>query len=129
MFDIADAAECAWGITEALLLSPPDEDDEAPFSEEILAYIGKALDQEGIIKPPDILRLGTRAGDLVGKIHTDFSDDPDMFSAIYQQEDEKTKEINDLVRGNLALLVRQLADLRLTNGDAQKLAVQLSSTL
>jgi hypothetical protein len=26
VFDPADAAECAWGITEALLLGPPDDD-------------------------------------------------------------------------------------------------------
>lgn len=128
-FDVADAAECAWGVTEALLLSPPDEDDESPFSEEILAYIGKVLDQEGIIRPPDILRLGTRSGDLAAKVHSDFSDDPEMFSAIYQREEEKTGEINDLVRGNLSLLTRQLGSLRLSNGDAAGLAAILSKNL
>jgi hypothetical protein len=129
VLDLADAAECAWGITEALLLSPPEEDDESPFSGEILAYVGKVLDREGIIKAPDILRLGTRSGDLAARIHSDFSDDPEMFSAIYQREAEKTREIDDLVRGNLALLTRQLGGLRLANGDAAGLATRLSKDL
>ena len=39
-FDPADSAECAWAVTEALLLSPPDERDTQPvFSDEIRKYI------------------------------------------------------------------------------------------
>jgi hypothetical protein len=45
-------------MTEALLIQPPDDDDENPFSEDIVAYIGQVLNQEGIISPPDILKGG-----------------------------------------------------------------------
>jgi hypothetical protein len=126
MFDPADAAECAWGITEALLLAPPDEDDEAPFSEEILAYIGKILDQENIIHPPDILRLGTRSEGLAERIHGEFADEPELFSAIYQKEAQKSRDIDDFVRENLTELIMQLGALRLTQGDATGLLERLS---
>src|SRR5690606_17234680 len=56
LFDPADADECAWGITEALLLRAPLETDE-PFSEEIRYYLGAALQREGIKEPPDVLKL------------------------------------------------------------------------
>jgi hypothetical protein len=129
LFDLADAADCAWGITEALLLSPPEEDDESPFSSEIVAFIGKVLDREGIIHPPDILRIGSRSGDVAARVQADFSDDPAMFSAIYKREDEKTREINDIVRGNLARLTHQLGRLVLVDGDAAGLAARLSKNL
>jgi hypothetical protein len=116
-------------ITEALLLAPPEEEDESPFSEEILAYIGQALDQEGIVHAPDILRLGTRSGDLAAKVNATFSDDPEMFSAIYKAEGEKTDEINQLVRENLTRLIQQLGRLRLNNGNAAGLAARLHDNI
>jgi hypothetical protein len=64
--DLPDAGDVAWAITEALLLSPPDGDE--PFSEEILAFIGKVADQEGITNPPDVLRLGVRDPGLAARV-------------------------------------------------------------
>src|ERR1017187_8637838 len=57
VFAPADAVGCAWGLTEALLLDPPEDDNHEPFSEEIRAYIGKAIEEEGLIDPPDILKI------------------------------------------------------------------------
>lgn len=117
VFDPADAEEIAWGITEALLIEPPDEDE--PFTEEIRAYIGAALDQEGIINPPDILRLALRDDpDLFSTVSGDFSDDPDMFGAIYQFENDKTTAINTYVKLRLKQLAEQIAQIPLDVGDA-----------
>lgn len=116
VFDPADAEEIAWGITEALLIEPPDEDE--PFTDEIRAYIGAALDQEGIINPPDILRLALRSNpDLTSTIQGEFSDDPEMFGAIYQFESQKTTAINEYVKARLKLLSTQLRELPLRSGD------------
>src|SRR6516165_7383164 len=52
VFSPADAADCAWGVTEAMLINPPE--DRTPFSDEICSYIGKVLDDEGILVPPDV---------------------------------------------------------------------------
>lgn len=121
MWDPADAEEVSWGITEAMLISPPEDDDEAPFSEEIRAYIGASLDSEGIINPPDILRIALRAARVSPSIE-DFSDDPEMFNAIYDAESAKTSDINQAVVTKTQLLAAQLAALQLENGQTKELA-------
>lgn len=116
--ELADAADCAWGITEAMLLNPPLE--EEPFSEEIRGYVGHMLDQEGILTPPDVLRIALRDTDLMDKVRYGFSDDPVMFGAIQDMESSKTNAINHLIQGRLRSLFKQLADLPLKSADAKK---------
>jgi hypothetical protein len=123
----ADAAECAWGITEALLLSPPD--NENPFTDEIRGYIGKAVEAEGIITPPDILRIGITDTKKRDNVQTEFSDDPEMYSAIWDTERSKTDEINMLVKERLMLLVNQLGSLKLQNGDTSDIAKRMLMNL
>jgi hypothetical protein len=126
-FDPADAEDVAWGITEALLIAPPDDDDPEPFTAEIRAYIGAVLDQEGIINAPDILRIALRKARVSPAIG-DFSDDPEMFSAIYEVEAGKTEEINQTIRTKTQILAAQLAALHLTNGNTQSVAKLLGDS-
>lgn len=128
IFDPADAEEVAWGITEGLLISPPDESDQEPFSEEIRAYIGAVLDQEGIINPPDILRIALRVARVSPSIN-DFSDDPEMFNAVYDLETGKTDDINRTIALRTQLLAQQLGALQLQNGDAKKVAETLLASV
>lgn len=128
MWDPADAEEVAWGITEALLISPPDESDQEPFVDEIRAYIGSALDAEGLINPPDILRIALRQARVSPTIE-DFSDDPDMFHAIYDVERGKTEDINQSILTKTQLLAAQLAALDLKNGNAKNVAKMLQESL
>lgn len=116
VFDPADAQEMAWGITEAMVIAPPDEDDEEPFTDEIRAYIGAVLDEEGITHPPDILRLALR-DDPAQHVSEDFTDDPEMFGAVYELEQSKTQAITDYLRARLQLLAQQLQSLPLRTGD------------
>lgn len=117
-FDPADAAELSWGITEALLIWPPDHDDERPFADDILGYIGHAIREEGIMQPPDVLRLGIiNDQGLWTQVQGTFSDDPVMFNAIYDVEREKTDEINAMVKHRLGLLLQQMEALNLEHGE------------
>jgi len=116
MWDPADVEEIAWGITEALLIEPPEEAD--PFTDEIRAYIGTMLDQEGIMNPPDILRIAFRKTRTSPHM-TDFSDDPAMFSAIYDVEAGKTDDITRTLQLRADLLAQQMAALNLKNGSTQ----------
>jgi len=118
MWDPADAEEVAWGVTEAMLLYPPDEDDPEPFTDEIRAYIGAVLDREGLINPPDILRIALRMSKVRPSIE-EFSDDPEMFSAIYKVEDGKRVDIEQSIRLKTRLLAAQLSALRLENGKVE----------
>jgi hypothetical protein len=126
MWDPADAEEVSWGITEALMLYPPEDDDTEPFTEEIRAYIGAVLDQEGLINPPDILRIALRQARVAPAIQ-DFSDDPAMFNAIYDLEEGKRQDIELSVRLKTKLLVAQLRALKLQNGSAEQVANMLEA--
>jgi hypothetical protein len=122
-WDPADTEEIAWGITEGMLLAPPDNEEE-PFTKEIRAYIGEVVDAEGIINPPDVLRIALRGSpDTQQNIQGEFSDDPLMFESIYKLEQGKTEAIISVLNENLQWLAMQLNLLPLQNGDAKK-AVQ-----
>lgn len=127
MWDPADAEEVAWGITEALLISPPEDDDKEPFTDEVRGYIGAVLDSEGIINAPDILRIALRAARVSPNI-TDFSDDPTMFNAVYDFEAGKTEDINQSIRLKTDLLIKQMAALDLKNGNTEYVVKMLQGS-
>lgn len=123
-----DCADAAWGMTEGLLLHPPANNDSEPFSAEIAAFIGVCLDDEGILHPPDVLRIGLRSTKLADRARYEFSDDPEMFSAIYKFEDDKTSTINNTITGRTVALLHQLRELPLQNGQvdfAEKMLARL----
>jgi hypothetical protein len=126
MWDPADAEEVAWGVTEALLIYPPEDDDAEPFTDEIRAYIGAVLDSEGLINPPDILRIALRQARVSPNIG-DFSDDPMMFNAVYDLEEGKRQDIEQSIRFQTKLLVAQLRALNLKNGSAEQVATMLEN--
>lgn len=126
---LPDAADVAWGVTEALFISPPEEDDESPFVPEITAYIGQVLDSEGILNPPDILRIATRDRELLDRVNYDYSDDPEMFSAINQMESSKTEDINRVIKGRMQALIIQLQSLPLRNGKLEEVVKRMMASL
>lgn len=126
LWDPADSQEIAWGISEALIIEPPDE--EEPFSTEIRAYIGSVLDMEGIMNAPDILRVALRNADLTFNAQ-DFSDDPVMFDAIFRFEQSKMVYVNSYVRSQLARLAEQLTSLPLRSGTTRDVVQRVMQAL
>lgn len=128
---LPDSEDLAWGITEALLIEPADPKAEKPFSDEIVGYIGETLDSEGILTPPDVLRIATRDPKLMERINFDFSDDPAMFAAIQVAEQAKTDSISRTVSVRLRAVVEQLQALPLAHGKmavVQKLLARMPAT-
>jgi hypothetical protein len=126
---LPDSADLAWGVTEALLISPPEESNENPFTPEITGYIGHVLDTEGILNPPDILRIATRDRELLDRVNYEYSDDPEMFGAINKMEGGKTDDINIVVRGRMMSLILQLQQLPLRNGKLEAIAAKMLQSL
>jgi hypothetical protein len=114
----ADAAECAWGLTEAYLLDPPD--DSEPVSDEIRLFLGHVLDEEGVVDPPDVLRLAVRDRDSHDAVK-DWADDPDVYSGIWQSQKEKSDAIVAWVRERLELFMKQMHALPLRHGNTSRL--------
>lgn len=127
MWDPADAEEVAWGVTEALLIYPPEDDDEEPFTNEIRAYIGATLDREGLINPPDILRIALRQARVSPSID-DFSDDPTMFNAVYDLEEGKRADIENTIRMRTKMLAAQFRALKLEHGNVDHIVKTLEKS-
>jgi hypothetical protein len=129
LWDPADALECAWGVTEALLLGPPEDGDDEPFCDDIRYYIGHVLHDEGILDPPDVLRIALKEpGHLraLGVAARHAAADPRIGAAIKQLEVRKTQEITETVRDSLTRLISQVEGLRLSSGDAAGLIERLT---
>lgn len=128
-FEPATAEEIAWGITEGMLLSPPDPTDENPFSEEIVGFIASVLKDEGILNPPDVLRIAGVDQDLIARVRYDWADDPTMFAAVWQMEQDKTTDIEAVIRARRDALLQQLQSLPLQRGRVDKLTSRLRAQL
>ena len=105
---------------------PPEDNDEEPFSDEIRAYIGAVLDQEGLINPPDILRIALRQARISPSID-DFSDDPTMFNAVYDLEEGKRADIEHTIRLRTKMLAAQFTALKLENGNVENVVKMLNT--
>lgn len=129
VFDKADARECAWGMTEAMLLAPPDEDDPEPYIDEIRHYLGKVIDDAGIRgEPPDLLRLAIREKPQAG--YSDLAEtDPDMFRAEFEVNENVGKVIESELERLLGELFDQLSALPLKNGDTHGLLRRIQKSL
>ena len=91
------------------------EDDAEGFSDEIRFYIGHVVRDAGIVNPPDVLRIAMydTAEDPLGA----FSDDPEMYQAMYELQQSKSDEITGMLKDNLRELFKELESLPLENGD------------
>lgn len=117
-FDPADVEECAWAITEALLLVPPDEERDDIFCDDIRRYLGVLLEHEGYVDPPDILKIAIGPNQQQF-VHANYSDDPELFSGITQTQQGKTQAVEQMVIANLSELADQLERLPLNNGSTK----------
>lgn len=126
-FDPPEAVECAWAITEALLLDPFDDDDpddEHRFSPEVRRYLGELLRREGFVRAPDVLGLATGLPPAPR-----FDDDPELAAAVAAAQQAREREVEDAVRGGLRDLLTQLEGLRLHgHGDVKDLTQRLQQT-
>ena len=128
-FEPADAAEMLIGITEALLLWPPDEDvEDTEFSDEIREYMRQVLGQEGILNPFDVLRLAF-SSDESAKVDATFADDPEMYAAIYSTQQTKTEQLRQVYQDNMATLLNQLQRLPLQHGSTERAVTQLRTLM
>jgi hypothetical protein len=125
-FEPADAGEILLAVTEALLLWPPNDGEETEFSEEIQEYIRQVLDDEGILRPFDVLRLAFET-ERSAVVDAEYADDPEMFSAIYDMQESKKHELQTMLLENVQGLVQQLQLLPLKTGSTEQAIKQLQT--
>lgn len=128
-FDPADVQEVLWGITEASLLWPPDgEGQEDSFSPEIKEYLAQVLKETGVLKPFNVLRLAFD-GDQSTRVNADWADDPEMYTAIYESQQQRQDEMEREHYENLRALRQQLQILQLENGTIDQVVQSLDQLL
>lgn len=127
-FDPPDAAECAWAVTEAMLLDPQDDNPE-PFSLDVCRLIGRILRNEGYLSPPDVLRIAIGPEDDSGRLREDYGDDPETLAMIQAGQEQKNQEINETIKDGLSSLLQQIESLTLITGNGRGFASKLRSVL
>lgn len=110
-FALPDADDCAWGITEAALVRTPDGDQ--PFSPEVVELVGQVLRAEGVLTPPDVLRIAGSDQGAFDRVSADYSDDPELYAAITANAKGYADALESVVRGRLRALLEQLKTLPL----------------
>lgn len=127
-FDPASVEEILWGVIEAMLLYPPEEHEpeDTEFCPEIRGYIEEVLKIEGVIHPPDVLRLG---GDRAGEVLADFADEPEMAEAFWQSSKDRNTEMLAMVRDNLRAMAMQLKLLPLEQGSTEEFLRQIEQVV
>ena len=127
-FDPADASEILWGISEAFLLWPPEEEDapyDTRFSAEILEYIRQTLTEEGFLKAPDVLNVSGL--DETSFVRDTWSDDPEMYQAIYELQQQKMDDMKMFLHENFRDLHEQLRILPIEEGNKESLMKRISA--
>ena len=124
-FDPATCSEMAWGITEALVLEPPEGDE--PFGDDIRYYVGAMLKEEGFATPPDVLRVALRDG--VEDPLAIWSDDPELYSMGFAVQQDRRSGIEQMLQTNLIELVTQLEKLPLREGTTHDLLARMQQGL
>lgn len=114
IFDPADAEECAWAVTEALLLDPPEK-DQVVLAPAVRGYIEYALRNDGLLVVPRALRTVIDPDEYARGNRYDGADDPELFNLTYQYKRSVADEIDTMVEENLAELLDQLRQLPLVH--------------
>jgi hypothetical protein len=115
VFDLADAYDVAWGINEALLISPP-ENPQKPFSDEIMAYIRAVTKDAAVTYPVDVLSIAFPEHEFPDPAFG-LVDNPEMYQAVRQAREETSSDLEQWLRQQWMLLFQQLAELPIENGN------------
>lgn len=113
MFVPAGLDEIMWGLTEARVLLGGIDDKE--FSDEVRLYVAKLLDEEGLKRPPSILKFALKSDETLdlGVL----ADLPEL-SEMFEEDQEMTKsELDSSAMSKLARMMEQIDSLNLQTSD------------
>lgn len=121
VWDPAELDEVAWGVTEASILHPLEEDEG--YDPEIIGYVKSLLKMAGMPYPPSV--LVRFAGPMVSQLEEYEFDFPageeEMFQAVQQVQTARAEEIDQEVLDRLRELGSQLDALELVRGNTKNI--------
>ena len=99
--------EVSWAVVEMAMNDPESfADDKTPFSPGVRKYLGVVVDGEGLTVMPWPLEFLSKEG-RVAKLEQ-LGEDPEMFEAVYKNQESRAKEIDDQIGLHMAQLVSDL---------------------
>lgn len=114
VLDIVTADEALWCVYEIMLNHVADSDgevDDAPeFSDEVRAFLAVTLHNDGILEPPDVLKIADMAA-----VPSAAADDPVMFNAAWDRSRAESADLMAGLSGRIRDLARELDELPLRN--------------
>jgi len=114
-----DLEDLAWAMTEALLLSPAQEEDL--FDSQIVAYCNTLVKREGLLSPPSVLCFAKEEA-AYGEI-TAYDED------IMMEQADRTNAINEYIEEQTQALLSQIASVPSLNVTTSSLYAALVSEL
>lgn len=111
LFDPADAAECLWAVTEAMLLDGGNE----PYSKDITTYIAKAFEHEGMARVPEPAKKLADEGGW-HEPAARYSGDDALFGQVQTVQADRYRDMEEWYTRRMQLCHQQFAALRLKNG-------------
>jgi hypothetical protein len=115
VFSPAYLDEIMVALIEVFLLDPPEK--PYPFHEEISGYVAESMKSLGVMRPVFLLREFFE--NPVEYAPTEREDDEEMFAAVYQVQQDREKELLQIAKDHVTLLISQLTRLPLSNGSTQ----------
>jgi len=106
-----DLDDCLWGVTEAVLLEGPTEDEVVPFSQPVARYVGLLLQQSGIKEPPSMLAFAEYPETDVLPESLAGTEDTTMFEANWARMAQRPAVLESANLSTLQELYRQLLTL------------------
>lgn len=105
ILDMVTPEEAAWAITEASLLEDPDT--RPAFGEELRRFLGVMLKENGLIRPPDVLKLADIPMDPE-EPDTSLSDDPVMFGGWENKQAADAEDVVNYIKDRMRALIESL---------------------
>ncbi len=108
--DAPSPHEVAWTVFEVQINDPDPyglgQKSASPWSHDIATYVGVVLADAGLKRKPDCLSFAT----MPTWIPQGLNDDPQMFGAAFQSEQDLTAEVDRFVEGQVSALLDHLAE-------------------
>lgn len=105
----ADADDCAWGLTEAELLSPGIDKE---LNHDVKLYLGLVLSEEGVLKAPKSLHMAIYPPNRNEALVNAMTTSSDVLGGVGYDDlaEASPDQIDEGVDMKLELLMKQLAD-------------------
>lgn len=110
----ANLYDVMWGITEADVLLGGTDGGDTLFDPEISLYVGKLLEEQGILDPPRLLNFATQT--KLGISNQELAEFPDLGEIFEANQADSKKELDVYTSNKLVALFEQIGSLKLSTG-------------